>query len=97
MAHKVASLHYHEWLPNENFASSSLVDGSQWMTSVLHGLDVKWEQNKLVWANHLGTELPEFKRLAREYVLSVLFLTQAFYIQERESSNAFGKGPDLTL
>ena len=30
-AHRVASLHYHEWLPNDHFASSQLVDENQWM------------------------------------------------------------------
>ncbi|KAF9643783.1 hypothetical protein BDM02DRAFT_3122952 [Thelephora ganbajun] len=87
-AHKVASLHYHEWLPNENFASSEFVDENQWMTSVLRGLDTKWKRRKLVWTNHPETEPSEFKKLARLYVPSVLFLTQAFYIRQLESGDA---------
>jgi len=67
------------------------------MTGVLRGLDAKWEQKKLVWTNRPDKERQKFKRLAREYVPSVLFLTQAFYIRELESGGAFGKGPDLTL
>jgi len=67
------------------------------MASVLRGLDAKWERKKLVWTNRPDTERPEFKRLAREYVPSVLFLTQAFYIRELGSSGVLGKGPDLTL
>ena len=82
--HRVASLHYHEWLPNGDFASSELVDENQWMASVLRGLDAKWERKKLVWTNRPDTEPPEFKKLAREYVPSVLFLAQAFYIRELE-------------
>lgn len=87
-AHRVASLHYHEWLPNGNFASSELVDENQWMADVLRGLDTKWERKKLVWTNRPDTEPPEFKKLAREYTPSALFLTQAFYIRQLESGNA---------
>jgi len=78
----VARLHYHEWSPNENFASSELVDENRWMASVLRGLDTKWKKKKLVWMNLPGTEPREFMKLAREYVPSVLHLTQAFYIRE---------------
>jgi len=84
----VASLHYHEWLPNENFAPSELVNENQWMVTVLRGLDTKWKRKKLVWANRPETESPEFKKLAREYVPSVLYLTQAFYLRQLHGDNA---------
>lgn len=87
-AHRVASLHYHEWLPNDHFASSQLVDENQWMENVLRGLDTKWEREKLVWTNHPETEPSEFKKLARVYVPSVLFLTQALYIRQLETGSA---------
>ena len=86
-AHRVASLHYHEWLPNEDFATSELVDENQWMASVLRRLDTKWKQKKLVWMNRPETEPPEFKKLAREHVPCVLFLTQAFYLRQLGSGN----------
>lgn len=58
------------------------------MVSVLRGLDAKWEQKKLVWINRPETEPPVFKKLAREHVPSVLFLTQAFYIRQLEGGCA---------
>lgn len=87
-AHRAASLHYHEWLPNDDFASSELVNENQWMTSVLRALDTKWERRKLVWSNRPETESPEFKKLAREYVPNVLFLTQAFYLRQLDRGSA---------
>ena len=57
------------------------------MAGILRRLDTKWEQKKLVWTNHPETEPPEFKKLARKYVPTVLFLTQAFYIRELESGS----------
>jgi hypothetical protein len=78
----VANLHYHEWLPNEDFAPSEPVNENLWMTSVLRCLDAKWEKKKLVWVNRPETEPSEFKKLARVYVPSVLLLTQAFYLRQ---------------
>ena len=39
--HKVASIQYHQWLPNDLFAPSGLVDVQQWMPSLLRFLDGK--------------------------------------------------------
>lgn len=50
--------------------------------NVLRGLDKKWEQRKLVWTNHPETEPSTFKKLAREYTPSVLFLVQALYMRQ---------------
>jgi len=58
------------------------------MTTVLRGLDTKWERKKLVWSNRPELESPEFKKLAREYVPNVLFLTQAFYLRQLDSDGA---------
>ena len=52
------------------------------MESVLRRLDAKWEKKKLVWANRPGEEPSEFKKLAREYVPSIPFFIQAFYLRE---------------
>ena len=85
---KLASLHYHEWLPNETFASSEFADENLWMTSVLRRLDTKWERKKLIWENRPWAEPSEYKKLARVHVPSVLFLTQAFYLRQLETGCA---------
>ena len=77
----MAELHYHEWLPNENFASSKIVDEQEWMKSVFRCLDKKWEKKKLVWIDCIGEESPEFKELTDKYVPCVLDLTTAFYLR----------------
>ena len=59
------------------------------MTSVLRRLDEKWKQGKLVWVNRPEIEPSEYKKLARVYVPTVLFLIQAFYLRQLVS----GSGP----
>ena len=78
----MASLRYHERLPNEDLASSELVDEDQWMTDVLRILDKKWEEKNLVWMSLPETEPREFMKLARKYVPSALHLTETFYMRE---------------
>lgn len=76
---KVASLKYHEWLPNPHFISSDhfLVDENKWMEGVLCDLDEKWKHKKLVWTHSPDTEPLKFEKLAREYTPSVIRRTQA--------------------
>lgn len=78
----MASLHYHELLPNETFAPSELVNVDLWMKNVLHLLDTKWEKKKMVWVAHPEIKSPEFMKLARERVPSVPRFMQAIYLRQ---------------
>ena len=77
----MARLHYHEWSPNEHFASSKIVDEQEWMKNVFRRLDNRWEEKKLVWIDCLGSESPKFMELAEKYIPCVLDLTLAFYLR----------------
>jgi pimeloyl-ACP methyl ester carboxylesterase len=76
IAHKVAKLHYHEWLRNDHFVSPDFVPISEdhWMAHVLRDLDEKSERKELVWVNRCRPEFPkDFADLARLHVPSLLY------------------------
>lgn len=76
VAHKVAELHYHEWLRNDHLVSSGFVPISEnhWMAHVLRNLHEKSERKELVWVNRCRPEFSkDFVNLAQLHVPSVLF------------------------
>lgn len=79
----MASLHYHEWLPNESFAST-LVDQNLWMGEMLMRLHEKWRKGKLAWVNRPGTLPLEFRKLGEKHIMYGLWRLMWIDVDNRQ-------------
>ena len=81
-AHRVAHLHYHEFLPHGHFilhGETAIVDENEWMVSVLSHLKHKSGKH---WKGSWEVEREKFRKLVERHIPKILHFLRPGHPQD---------------